>query len=480
MLSASNPFTFLLFGASGNLAQLKIYPALYVLALKKRLPKDYAIVGYARTAMDDAAFRKLVEESVRKDMGTVTEEALREFLTHVHYAQGQYDDANDLRALAATLKTVEKGWRKSVRLAYLSVPPQVMAPLLETLCAAGIHTGNHTFRCIVEKPVGHDLASFEVIYEKLTKCLPSEEIYPLDHYLGKEAVRNVYYLRYANPLLERLFKNTLIHHVEITAAETLGIEGRAGYFEHTGAFRDMFQSHLLLIASLLTMQVKDGDSFLPESRRAALEQFYLPPAGSLDDVVMQGQYAPGTVDGKTAKGYREEEGVDPESRTNTYAALKLGCREAHWQGVPFYLRSGKRMGRKETRISLVFLEPRAVGKGGTPNRLDMILQGEAGMRIFLQTKLGGSEPAFRPLILTDPLVCVGDCLPEHGLLILEAIAGHKTWFLAPDEIRSAWRLTDPIQSHFDRADTPLHFYPAGTDGPVEATKWMEREGLSWL
>jgi glucose-6-phosphate 1-dehydrogenase len=481
MLTAKQPFTFLLFGASGNLAQLKIYPALYTLALKKRLPSNYAVVGYARTAMDDASFRTLVAESIQKDMqGEASEKVLAEFLTHVHYVAGNYDSGDDLRRLGTRMKELESDWKDPVRVAYFSVPPQVIIPLLKALCAVGIHSGGGRFRCIVEKPVGHDLRSFEDIYAQLTQCLPQEEIYLLDHYLGKEAVRNVYYLRYANPILERLFKNTLIHHAEITASETFGIEGRAGYFEHTGAFRDMFQSHLLQIGALLTMQVKDTDDLIPESRLLALRQFYLPPATRLDDIALQGQYGPGIQDGKQVKGYREEEGVAPDSRTNTYAALKILSREARWQGVPFYLRSGKRLKQKETRISILFQENHPVGKGSVPNRLDIILQGEAGMRIHLQTKLGGTEPSFRPLLLEDPLVCIGDCLPEHGLLILESIAGVKTWFLSPEEVRAAWLLTDPLQTHFEQPNTPLHLYPAGSDGPKEAEEWMKREGLSWL
>ncbi|MFA6523703.1 MAG: glucose-6-phosphate dehydrogenase [Candidatus Peribacteraceae bacterium] len=479
MLAVKNPFTFILFGASGNLAKLKLYPALYVLALKKRLPADYAIVGYARTAMDDASFRALVEESIRTDMPEVTETALAGFLAHITYVTGKYDDVKDLRALTERVKTLSKEWKDTVRLAYLSVPPQVEAALLQSMCAAGLHSGE-PFRCIVEKPVGHDLRSFEEIYKQFTHCVDATEIYPLDHYLGKEAVRNVYYLRYANPLLERLFKHTLIRSVEMTATETLGIESRAGYFEHVGAFRDMFQSHLLQLCALLTMDTKDTEEQIGKSRLEALGKLYLPPASSLDEVAIQGQYVAGVENEKEVHGYREEDGVDRNSRTNTYAALKLLSRESRWQGVPFYLRSGKRLRRKETRISILFHEPRSVGRGSAPNRLDMIVQGEGGMKFHLQTKLGGTEPAFRPLILEDPLVCVGDCLPEHALLILEAIAGKKTWFLSPEEIRTAWRLTDPLQSHFDHPNTPLHMYPSGSDGPKEAEEWIRREGLNWL
>ncbi len=480
MLSASRPFSLLLFGASGNLAKLKLYPALYTLALKKRLPSQYAIVGFSRTEMSDDAFRTFVADAIRSDMLEVTESALEEFLSHVSYCAGQYDSADDMKRLKAKLETMEKEWGKTVRLAYLSIPPQVMTATLKGLCAAQIRGEDGEFRCIVEKPVGHDMKSFEEIRDQLTHCLKEEEIFLLDHYLGKEAVRNVYYLRFANPILERLFKNTLIHHIEITASETVGIEGRASYFDHTGTLRDMIQSHLIQLCSLLTMRLADSENAVPAGRLDAQKLLYLPPAASLDDVIIQGQYGAGVVGKENAKGYREEEGVAHESRTNTFVALKLHSREPRWQGVPFYLRSGKRLAKKETRVSIRFQEPRIVGQGSNPNRLDIILQGEAGMRLSLQTKLGGTEPAFRPLILADPLVCIGDCLPEHGLLILEAIAGKRNWFLSFEEVRSAWRFIDPLQAYLDQPTTPLHTYASGEATPEAAHRWIERDGLPWF
>ncbi|MSR87178.1 glucose-6-phosphate dehydrogenase [Candidatus Peribacteria bacterium] len=480
LLSAPHPFSFILFGASGNLAKLKIYPALYVLALKKRFPENYAIIGYSRTEMDKAAFRKLVEESVHAQMPEVNKKVLDDFLSHVHYVSGQYDKAADFAKLAKTISSLEKGWKNAVRVAYLSIPPMVFSQVVENLSASGVHDKSVPFRCIVEKPVGHDLKSFEDIRMQLEKCFTEEEIYLLDHYLGKEAVRNVYYLRFANPILERLFKNSLIHHVEVAGLESYGLEGRSGYFEHTGMLRDMFQSHLLMMTSLLTMLIKESESTIRESRLNALKQFYLPPATNLDEVILQAQYTKGKVHGETVAGYREEEEIPETSRTNTFAALKLLSRESRWQGVPFYLRSGKRLGKKETRISIQFQEPHVVGEGSTPNRLDIILQGEAGMRVHLQTKVGGTTPSFRPLILEDPLVCTGDCLPEHGLLLLEAIHGKQNWFLTFDEVRTAWRLIDPLQSHLEQESTPLYFYPAGGNGPEEAVGWAAKDGVTWV
>lgn len=481
MLATSRPFSFVLFGASGHLARIKLYPALYVLALKKRLPKDYAVIGFARSAMDNQSFRAFVESSIRESMPEVTERALQEFLTHVHYHQGHYDRTADFAALHKRLMQLESGWDAPVRLAYLSVPPTVFTAVLQNLCNGGIHRhdSTHEFRCIVEKPVGSSLSSFEEVRASLTQCFSNHEIYLLDHYLGKEAVRNMYYLRYANPILERIFKNTLIHHVEISALESAGLEGRAGYFDAVGTMRDMVQSHLLLMCALLTMRLQ-GEEGIAQAREFALKQLYLPHADHLDSIVLQGQYDSGVSHGEHVVGYRHEEGIDPASRTNTFIAMRLRSRIARWEGVPMILRSGKRLEKKETRISISFLEPHPVGKGSTPNRMDIILQGEAGMRFHLQTKLGGTEPEFRPLILSDPLVCIGDCLPEHGLLLLEAIMGKQTWFLSFEEVRAAWRLIDPLQAHLSTSTTKLHSYTAGSHGPNAMQPWIAQEGAMWL
>ncbi len=200
----------------------------------------------------------------------------------------------------------------------------------------------------------------------------------------------------------------------------------------------------------------------------------------MDDIVLQGQYTAGVSSGKAVVGYTEEDGIAKDSRTNTYAALKLMTRISRWQGIPFYLRSGKRLEQRETRISIQFQEPHPVGEGASKNRLDIILQGEAGLKLHLQTKVGGTEPVFRPLVMEDPLVCVGDCLPEHGVLVLEAIHGLKQWYLTFEEIRATWRLIDPLQAHLNKKDTPLHLYPAGAKGPEAADEWIGKDGVEWF
>ncbi len=481
MLKADHPFSLILFGASGHLARIKIFPALYFLALKKRFPEHYSIVGFSRTTMTDSEFREHVASAVREHVLEVNDKVLSSFLEHFFYQSGQYDSVTDFKSLAAKLKKLEGSQTNLVRLAYLSIPPSAFAATIDNLCAGGVHDPAINFRCIIEKPVGHDLATFEALHQKLSSCFQPEEIYLLDHYLGKEAVRNVYYLRHANPVIERLLKNTLISNVQITAAESAGLEGRAGYFDAVGTLRDMFQSHLIQIGALLTMRLSSDTKDIKSARLDAVKKFYLPPATDFSDVVLQGQYAAGEVSGRKVPAYRDEEGVSKSSRTPTFAAMRLMTRSSKWEGVPIFLHSGKRLKMKETRIAIEFQESATlVGKNENKNRLDIILQGEAGMKLYLQTKLGGSEPKFRPLVMEDPLVCMGDCLVEHSLLLLEAIAGNQQWFLDPEEVRAEWRIIDPLQQYLDDPKTPLAMYESGSAGPKEADDFIARFGERWL
>ncbi|MBT3834798.1 glucose-6-phosphate dehydrogenase (NADP(+)) [Candidatus Peribacteria bacterium] len=477
MLKAKNDFSLIIFGASGHLARIKIFPALYYMALKKRFPKKFAIIGYARSEMDNEGFKSKFSDAVLEHVPAVNEEVLSELLEHVHYERGQYDSEEDFKKLNTRLSEIEKDFEsKSVRIAYLSVPPTSFGAVAKNLCASNIHDHNDgkDFRCIVEKPLGHNYSSAQEIRENLTKCFEPHEIYLLDHYLGKEAARNIYYLRLVNPIIERVLKHTMVTNVQITASEAAGLEGRAGYFEAVGTFRDMFQSHLLQLMALLTMQLVERDK-LPQAREEALKSIYVPPAADLSEVVLQGQYA--SSEGHC--GYKDEEGVASDSRTSTYATFKLMTRMSRWQGTPFYLRSGKRLHAKETKIALEFRNPYA-SQEAEPNRMEIILQGEAGVRIYLHTKKGGTEPDFRPLTLGDPLVCVGDCMDEHGLLLLECINGKQDWFLDFEESTLSWKLIDPIQAYLDADGTPLYEYPCGENGPKEVSEWIGREGYEWI
>ena len=475
MLRVDHPFSFILFGASGHLSRVKIFPALYVLALKKRFPKDFTIIGYARTPMERSAFQEEFALSVRQAMsGAVNEEILSELLTHVHYQQGQYDSKEDFRRLSDTLSKLETS-QETVRLAYLSVPPTVFEDVVRNLCAGGIHTKGRPFRCIVEKPVGSDRASFRSIHNMLSSCFTQDEVYILDHYLGKEAVRNLYYLRFANPIIESFLEKSLVTNVQITASESDGLEGRAGYFEAAGALRDMVQSHLLQIVAMLTMEI-GNDTEIPINRLRALRSISCKNPSSH---VFQAQYSAGKIRAANVPAYVDEPGVKAGSRTPTYVAARFESTEKKWCGVPFYVRSGKRLATKETKVVFSFRSG-CLSNISERNYLEVILQGEAGLKLHLQTKLGGSEPKFRPLILEDPLVCMGDCLIEHSLLFLEAIQGNKRWFLSPEEVETCWSIIDPLQNVLDTPTTPLHFYSSGSIGPKEVDAFIAQDASKWF
>lgn len=475
VLEAHHDFSLIIFGASGHLAQIKIFPALYFLALKKRFPENFSIVGYARSEMSDMSFREHVANSVRTHVEGFNEDVLSDLLTHVHYQQGQYDDVENFKALAEHLDEIEEGYSDdSVRLAYFSIPPSFFGKVAENLCRGGIREDGRQFRAIVEKPLGNDEKSAHEIKKSLTGCFPQEEIYLLDHYLGKEAARNIYYLRLVNPIVERVLKHTLVTNAQITASESSGIEGRAGYFESVGTLRDMVQSHMLQLMALLTMQLVERKK-LPQARLEALKNIYVPPTRNLSDIILQGQYEKS----EKHRGYRDEEGVATDSKTPTFATLKLMTKARRWEGVPFYLRTGKRLKSKETKLSFEFKNPYAV-VDVPPSRMEIILQGEAGMRMHLHTKMGGSEPEFRPLVLEDPLVCVGDCLDEHGLLLLEAVNGKQDWFLNFEEVMTAWKIIDPLQSYLDRGESKLAMYPCDSNGPQQVWEWMRGEGFEWI
>ncbi len=472
MISIKDPFSFMIFGASGHLAKIKLYPALYVLAAKKRLPKKFNIVGYSRSKFSQSEFHKRITDAVIAKHPNADTEILNELLQHCHYVSGQYDSEEDFKRLAAMVTELEGDWTEdSVRLGYFAVPPSVFGAISKNLCAGRVHRVGQKhkhFRCIVEKPIGSDFKTFKKIQKDLLGCFQPEEIFLLDHALGKDAVRNVYYLRVANPILETLLENSILHSVQISALESAGIGNRAGFYDSTGAFRDMFQSHLLMLMAMLTMERSNSE--LQTVLSDALQKAYLPPVADMDSLVLQGQY----------KGYTDENNVDDDSTTNTYACMKLMSRMANWEGVPFYLRSGKSLSKKETRISLRFFEKEhCSSKGCTFNHLDIILQGEAGMNINLLTRISGTEDQYRPLVLSDPLESTGDALPEHAVLLAEAISYKQDWFLNFEDVATSWRLLDPVQDHLDKVDTPLHMYQPGTNGPVEADRWLENHGDQW-
>lgn len=470
---AEHSFTLVIFGASGSLAKLKLFPAIYELQKEKRMPRDYKIVGYARTPMSDEAFRNFFVESVRKSEKMVDEKALQALLKNVHYFTGQYDQEADYHRFLKHLRSLEKD-KNRVRMVYFSVPPQATPDILEELGKVNFNTQKAPLRLIMEKPFGTNLKTAKKLRKKLERYFDAGQIYLLDHYLGKEAVSNLLSLRYANSILTTLLHRDFVSNIQISALEKKDIEGRANYFDHVGILRDMVQSHLFQILTYLTLSA-------PKERTAAAihhEKARVLESIRISDVpnaLVRAQY----------KGYTREKNIPKDSQTETFAALKLTMKHPLWKGVPIYIRSGKCLKQKWTAVVIEF-KPRAAQQELShlpPNRIVIQIQPNEKIEFHLLTKLGGKTFDFHPLTTGRPIYCSGDCLVEHGRLLLDVIAGKPGLFLNFEEIFSAWRIIDPLQKYCDKMQKKnkcLTVYEKGTLGPKAADELIQRDGFEWF
>ncbi len=470
---AKHNFTLFIFGASGSLAQLKLFPAIYELVKEKRMPKDFKIVGYARTPMKQDAFKKLFEKSVRKSEKYVDEAALKVLLENVSYFSGQYDSKEDYQMFSEYLHSIENS-KDRVRLAYFSVPPSAFNDICINLAAVNFNTKRSPLRLIIEKPFGYDLKSATKIKKTLDKYFEPEQVFLLDHYLGKEAVSNLLSLRYANSILTHLFNREHVSNIQISALEEKDIEGRANYFDHVGILRDMVQSHLLQIIAYLTMYAPKTETAeaIHHEKAKVLNSLRL---GKPYEDIVRGQY----------KGYTKEKDIPANSQTETYAALKLGIKHPLWKDVPLYIRSGKCLKTKWTAVVIEFKPHKVQIKQGNvePNRIVIQLQPFEKIEFHLLTKLGGKTFDFHPLTTGRPIYCSGDCLVEHGRLLLDVIAGKRGLFLNFEEIFAAWKVMDKAQHWCDRESkkcAELHTYACGSLGPKEADSLLKKDGFKWF
>ena len=468
---AEDPFTLIIFGASGSLARLKIFPSLYQLQLERRLEVDYRIVGFSRTEMTQEAFHELFSESVRKKYGSSTDEKiLSKILGNVSYVAGQYDSLTDMANLKKHLERMEKRMKKPMRLAYLSTPPSVFEAIVRQLGTTNFDTTAGKLRIIIEKPFGYNLESAKHLERVLLEHFDEKQLFLLDHYLGKEAVFNILSLRYANPILTTLIQGAYIRNIQINGLENLGIEGRANYFDHVGTLRDMVQSHLFQILAFLTMDLpeKINAETIHRGKRNLIESLVLKDKRNS---VVRGQY----------EGYGREEGVVRKSQTETFTSLRLFIDAPLWHNVPIYLRTGKKLKSQLTSIVIEF-KPQPLQKLNEklePNRLVIQLQPREKIEFHLLTKMGGSEIEFLPLTTGRPIYCSGDCLEEHGRLLLEAIKGDRMLFLCFPEVYASWNFIDKISELFSEASLHLEKYQSGSLGPRAADLMLEKFGHRW-
>jgi glucose-6-phosphate 1-dehydrogenase len=479
------PCVLVIFGASGDLTERKLMPALYSLAFRRLLPERFAIVGVARTEESDDSFRDSMREAVERNTRDEFRPAVWEELADgMRYLQldAAADGAGErLVSMLAGLDTLRGTGGK--RLYYFAVPPRAFEPLVRMVADA--RSGDGWNRLIVEKPFGHDLASARELNALIGEHFAESEVFRIDHYLGKETVQNLLALRFANGIFEPIWNRQFIDHVQITVAESIGIEGRAGFYERAGAIRDIFQNHLLQLLAITAME--PPSDFTPDSVRnekvKVLHSLHTPGPKS----VVRGQYGRGFVEGVEVPGYREEEGVAPDSKTETFVAAKLYVDNWRWADTPFYVRMGKRLPRRETTIAIQFkraphppFEEAAV-EGLRPNVLLVHVQPDEGLSLAIGAKMPGQGMSIRTVHMD---FLYGSAF-RHGLpeayerLILDAMLGDATLFTRSDEIEEQWALVDAIVAAWQRDRVAFPNYPAGTWGPPSADELLHRDGRSW-
>ena len=474
-----------IFGASGDLTQRKLFPALYSLAFRHLLPRNFAVVGVARTEESDEDFSERMKAAVQEHGRDPFRDDIWETLAkEMRYISMAFDDETGWNKLAKTVADLDKnvGCAEN-RVYYFAVPPAAIATLVEQI---GKHSSKRGWdRLVIEKPFGWDLESARELNGLLMKDFDESDIFRIDHYLGKETVQNMLALRFANGIFEPVWNRQFIDHVQITVAESMGIENRAAYYEKAGVIRDVFQNHLLQLVALTAME--PPIDFSAESVRnekvKVLRSLHTPGPKH----VVRGQYGRGWVEGEEVPGYREEPGVAPDSLTETFIAAKLFVDNWRWADTPFYVRAGKRLARRETTIAIQFQRAphppfeAIAGEGLRPNMLVVHIQPDEGVSLSIGAKVPGAGMTIRPVhmdFLYGGTFRTG--IPEaYERLILDVMLGDQTLFTRADEVDEEWSLVDAIVAFWRRDNPVFPNYAAGTWGPHASDEMIKRDGRSW-
>ncbi|MFI9271674.1 glucose-6-phosphate dehydrogenase [Kitasatospora sp. NPDC052896] len=486
----AGPSGLVIFGVTGDLSRKKLMPAIYDLANRGLLPPGFALVGFARREWEDEDFAQVVHDAVKQHARTpFREEVWEQLAKGMRFVQGTFDDDEAFETLRRTIEDLDKAQGTSGNFAfYLSVPPKFFPNVVQQLKKHGLADPppGSWRRAVIEKPFGHDLKSAQELNKVVHEVFPRDEVFRIDHYLGKETVQNILALRFANTMFEPIWNRSYVDHVQITMAEDIGIGGRAGYYDGIGSARDVIQNHLLQLMALTA--IEEPASFHPKALVAeklkVLSAVELPKDLGLHTV--RAQYSAGWQGGEEVVGYLDEEGINPSSKTDTYAAIKLEINNRRWAGVPFYLRTGKRLGRRVTEIAVVFqrapylpFDAYATEELGQ-NALVIRVQPDEGVTVRFGSKVPGTSMEVRDVTMD---FAYGESFTEsspeaYERLILDVLLGDANLFPRHQEVELSWQILDPIEKYWDSHGRPAQ-YSAGTWGPTEADEMLARDGRSW-
>ncbi|MBS4217226.1 glucose-6-phosphate dehydrogenase [Bacillus sp. FJAT-49711] len=488
MIQSETPASLIMiFGATGDLAKRKLYPSLYHLFRKGKLAKHFAVVGVARRPWTNEVLREHVKDSVLTSIKDA--ENIEEFISHFYYKPHDVSDSNSYIQLKNLANELDKTYcLEGNRIFYLAMAPEFFGTIAEHLKTDGLTDTEGFHRLVIEKPFGHDLESAIELNKRIRNVFSENDIYRIDHYLGKEMVQNIEVIRFANAIFEPLWNNRFISNIQITSSEMLGVEERGGYYETSGALRDMVQNHMLQMVALLAMEppIRLTPKEIRSEKVKVLGALRSIEHDEVPNYFVRGQYGPGEDNGRKVNGYREEQNVNKESNTDTYVAGKLMIDNFRWAGVPFYIRTGKRMTAKSTKIVIQFKDiPMNLyyksDKNLDPNLLVIHIQPEEGITLHLNAKDTGQMMETTPVKLNFSNNSIaGLNTPEaYERLLFDCLRGDATNFTHWDEVALSWSFVDKISHYWESEKANFPNYSAGTMGPKEADELLEKDGFLW-